>query len=111
MNAAAAEQMNTRSIMIVPISQTDNIEGLLEVFSPERNYFSERHMRELQPLVNVLAEAIKERRETTIFMANPDKLNPHKSQLRQPRQASPPKWRSCRQLRLQPTRSLVVDPG
>ncbi len=65
-NAAAAEQMNTRSIMIVPISQTENIEGLLEVFSPERNYFSERHMRELQPLVNVLAEAIKEERGNNI---------------------------------------------
>ena len=60
MNADAAEQMNTRSIMIVPITETENVEGLLEMFSPERNYFSEHHMRQLQPLVNVLAEAIKE---------------------------------------------------
>ena len=66
-NAAAAQQMNTLSIIIAPISTEENVEGLLEVFSPERNYFSERHMRQLQPLVSVLAEAIKEERSNNIY--------------------------------------------
>ena len=54
-NATGARQLNSRSIMIVPITTAGNMVGLLEVFSPDPNHFDERHVRQLQPLVNLLA--------------------------------------------------------
>lgn len=56
----AARQMDMRSIVIVPIVTAGEIVGILEVFSRDTNRFEERHVQQLQPLVNVLAEAIQE---------------------------------------------------
>ncbi len=59
-NAVAAQQMDTRSIVIVPIRVEKNLLGLLEAFSPDPNHFDESHVQQLLPFANVLAEAIKE---------------------------------------------------
>src|SRR5208282_3837260 len=54
-NMAAAQQMETRSILIVPITVAGSVVGLIEAFSRDRNHFDERHLERLQPLVTVLA--------------------------------------------------------
>jgi hypothetical protein len=54
-NMAAARQMDTRSILIVPIAMAGNIVGLLQAYAPNPNHFHEGHVRRLQPLVDVLA--------------------------------------------------------
>ncbi len=54
-NAAAARQMDARSIVIVPITMSENVVGLLEAFSGDTNHFDERHVHRLLPIVNVLA--------------------------------------------------------
>ncbi len=62
-NAAAVLQMDIRSLVIVPIAlaeEAEKVVGLLEVFSPNANHFDERHIQQLQPLMNILAEAIKD---------------------------------------------------
>ncbi len=59
-NAAAAQQMNIRSLVAVPITIADERVGLLEIFSPDTNHFDERHVQQLQPLVSILAEAVQE---------------------------------------------------
>jgi WD40 repeat protein len=59
-NTAAAQQMDTRSFVIVPIVTAGDVVGLFEAFSRDTNYFTEKHVQQLQPLVNVLAEAIHE---------------------------------------------------
>lgn len=59
-NAVAARQMDTRSILIVPILMGESLLGLLEAFSREPNHFDEIHVQQLLPFANVLAEAIKE---------------------------------------------------
>jgi len=53
---AAAQQMGARSIVIVPITQAENVVGLLEAFSEDTDHFNERHVQQLLPIVNVLAE-------------------------------------------------------
>jgi hypothetical protein len=52
---AAARQMDTRSILIVPIMMAGSVVGLFEAFSRETNHFDERHVQRLQPIVTVLA--------------------------------------------------------
>ncbi len=59
-NIAAARQMDVRSIAIVPITVTENVVGLLEVFSRDTNHFDDSNVQQLLPFVNALAEAIKE---------------------------------------------------
>jgi len=59
-NPAAARQTDTRSIVIIPIRAEKDVAGLLEAFSPDKDHFTESHVEQLQPLVSVLAEAIKE---------------------------------------------------
>ncbi len=59
-NAGAAQQMDSRSFAIVPITVAENTVGLLEVFSRDTKFFSDRHLNQLQPLVAVLAVVIKE---------------------------------------------------
>jgi GAF domain/Cohesin domain len=54
-NVEAARQMDTRSILIVPITMAGSVVGLIEVFSPATNHFDERHVQRLEPLVTVLA--------------------------------------------------------
>jgi GAF domain-containing protein len=54
-NIAAAQQLDTHSIMIVPITMAGTVVGLLEAFSRDTNHFDKRHVQQLQPLVNVLA--------------------------------------------------------
>jgi hypothetical protein len=54
-NMAAARQMETRSILIVPIAMAGSIVGMIEAFSPEINHFGQRHVERLEPLVTVLA--------------------------------------------------------
>ena len=58
-NAAAVQQMNTRSIVIVPIIE-DHLLGLLEAFSRNTNHFDQSHVQQLRPLVDILAKAVKE---------------------------------------------------
>jgi hypothetical protein len=59
-NTAAVQQMNIRSLVIVPIAVAEEVVGLVELFSPYTSHFDERHVQQLQPLVNVLAEAVQE---------------------------------------------------
>jgi WD40 repeat protein len=59
-NTAAAKQMDARSFVVLPITVAENVVGLLEAFSRDTKYFSNHHLKQLQPLVNVLAEAINE---------------------------------------------------
>jgi hypothetical protein len=54
-NIAAAQQLDTHSIVIVPITMAGTVVGLLEAFSRDTNHFDKRHVQQLQPLVNVLA--------------------------------------------------------
>jgi putative methionine-R-sulfoxide reductase with GAF domain len=54
-NVAAARQMDTRSILIVPITMAGSVVGLLEAFSRETNHFDEGHVQRLQPIITVLA--------------------------------------------------------
>ena len=54
-NVAAARQMDTRSILIVPITMAGIVVGLIEAFSPATNHFDEQHVQRLEPLVTVLA--------------------------------------------------------
>ncbi len=54
-NMAAARQMETRSILIVPITMAGSVVGMIEAFSPEINHFDQRHVERLEPLVTVLA--------------------------------------------------------
>ena len=54
-NMAAARQMETRSILIVPITMAGSIVGMVEAFSPEINHFGQRHVERLELLVTVLA--------------------------------------------------------
>lgn len=59
-NLAAARQLDIRSIVIIPIATAEGIVGLMEVFSQETDHFDEHHVQQLQPLMNVLAEAARE---------------------------------------------------
>ena len=59
-HAAAAQQMNIRSLVAVPIAVADELVGLLEIFSQDTNHFDERHVQQLQPLVSILGEAVQE---------------------------------------------------
>jgi hypothetical protein len=59
-NTAAAQQIDTRSIIIVPIFSDENVVGLLEAFSKDERHFNDRHLQQLQPLVDVLTDAVKE---------------------------------------------------
>ena len=54
-NMAAARQMDTRSILIVPITMAGSVVGLIEAFSPATSHFDERDVQRLEPLVTVLA--------------------------------------------------------
>jgi hypothetical protein len=59
-NTVIAQQMDARSIIIVPIFVEEKIVGLLEAFSRDTGHFRGSHVQQLQPFVDVLAEAIKE---------------------------------------------------
>lgn len=59
-NRTAVEQMDSRSILAIPITNAENILGLLESFSKEPHHFNERHVEKLLPLVKILVEAVEE---------------------------------------------------
>jgi WD40 repeat protein len=56
----AARQSDLRSIMIVPVLSGNDVIGLTEAFSQEVDHFDEHHLQRLRPLLNVLADAIKD---------------------------------------------------
>lgn len=58
-NTAAVQQIDLRSIVILPIFVETNVVGLLEVFARDAKHFSSHDLQQLQPLVNALTEAIR----------------------------------------------------
>lgn len=54
-NMAAAREMDTRSILIHPITMAGTVVGLIEAFSPATSHFDQRHVERLQPSITVLA--------------------------------------------------------
>lgn len=55
-----ARQSDIRSVLVVPTLSGKNVVGLTEAFSRDANHFDEHYLELLQPLVSVLADAIKE---------------------------------------------------
>jgi hypothetical protein len=57
-----ADQLDLRSLVIVPITVVSRFAGLLEVFSNRPQAFNKRHLEQLQYLASVLSRAIQENR-------------------------------------------------
>lgn len=61
-DAAAAQQLDARAILIIPVLTAGEITGLLEVFWPQPNAFDEGQVKRLQPLADFIGAAIAEDR-------------------------------------------------
>jgi TonB family protein len=59
-NPAVAEQLNVRSILIVPVFTGEVIAGLLEVLSARPHAFEPRHIVRLQRVAQLLSSAIED---------------------------------------------------
>lgn len=51
--------LNIRSMLAAPIRQTDNVIGIIEIFSPDANAFTEKDGSILQRFAEIIASAIK----------------------------------------------------
>lgn len=51
--------LNIRSMLAAPIRQTENVIGIIEIFSPDANAFTEKDASILQRFAEIIASAIK----------------------------------------------------
>lgn len=65
-NAAVCQRLGIRSVTAMPLLHKDQVVGVLEVFSSERNAFRDDHISELERLGNLAVEFAFARNEITL---------------------------------------------
>ncbi len=59
-DAAVARRLNLRSVMVMPVLSGERLTGIVEVLSPQRMAFAERHQARLERIAELLSAAMSE---------------------------------------------------